>query len=733
MTIHVHNLKGCAPTPLAHYLKGLGILRLVSEQKDPDARGWWRDESFHLATVLDEEALQRFFLEEYRPTALVGPWGARSGFFPGSSESAARKALKRIEASDEMRLGPFRETIVEVRTILGELGHSDKPTREEDRLRLLRELRKPLRSEIVAWIDVCVVLTDDAKSTPGLLGTGGNEGSGSYFSNFAQSVIQCLLDRKHDRRLMEALYSSPYPERGGGPAPGHFLPFAAAPANGGNGFWGSAEMNPWDLILCLEGTPLFAASAVRRLHATGLPHAAAPFAVRSSAVGYGSSVDGEKNRGEQWFPLWESPATLTELGGLIAEGRSQIGRRSAGRPIDFGRAVARLGFARGITAFHRYGYIERHGRNYIAVPLGRWPVRTQPYQDLIDEIAGWVDALRRASSGRQSPASIASAVRVCEEAILACCRDGRNPQRWQDLLIALGRAEAHLPRTPRFTAEKGIRPLPRLSSGWLRAADDGSAELRLALAFASQHGLTAEGEIDWKHPVRRHFLPLDSTNRRFAIQGEALASSTEIVCQSDDFETIALALLRRRIVEAGQRGVPQLPLTGISGAEASLHEVALFLAGEVDERKVLDLARPLMSLDWSRFRRPFDRTRGMSGVAGSQGFYGLVRLAYWPRPLRPKAGAEEVLIPLDPAILARLIAGDLVRASTTAIRRLSGAGFRPHLRLIAGDATLARRVASALVFPIRERDALTLADRLTRPALEGFSTPEEGSELNLSF
>src|SRR5690625_3247116 len=114
-------------------------------------------------------------------------------------------------------------------------------------------------------------------------------------------------------------------------------------------------MNPWDLILCLEGTPLFAASAVRRLHATGLPHAAAPFAVRSSAVGYGSSVDGEKNRGEQWFPLWESPATLTELGGLIAEGRSQIGRRSAGRPIDFGRAVARLDFARGITAFHRYG------------------------------------------------------------------------------------------------------------------------------------------------------------------------------------------------------------------------------------------------------------------------------------------------------------------------------------------------------------------------------------------
>lgn len=732
MTIHVHHLRGCTPTPLAHYLKGLGILRLVAEQKDPDARGWWRDESFHLATALDERALQRFFLEEYRPTPLVGPWGARSGFFPGSSESAARSALERIESSGDVRFTPFREAITDIRTLLAELGFSDKPTQEDDRLKMLRELRKRLPPELVTWIDVCVVLTDDGKSTPGILGTGGNEGSGSYFSNFAQSVIPCLLDRRFDQGLAEALYSSPYPEGGSGPAPGHFLPIAAGPANGGTGFWGSAQMNPWDLIFCLEGTCLFAASVVRRLHATSLPQAAAPFAVRSSAVGYGSAADGEKNRGEQWFPLWERPTTLQELRGLIAEGRSQIGRKSAGRPVDFGRAVARLGVARGITAFQRYGYVERNGRNHIAVPLGRWPVRAQPYQDLIDEVADWVDALRRTTSGGKGPASLASAVRVCEEAILACCRDGRNPSRWQDLLIALGRAEAQLPRSPRFAAEKGLRPLPRLGVGWLRAADDGSAELRLALAFASQHGLTVEGDIDWSHPVRRHFLPLDPKNRRFAVQTEVLASSPEVVCLTDDLETVALALLRRRIVEAGQWGLPQLPLAGVRGAEASLHEIVLFLVGEVDERKILDLARPLMALDWSRFRRPLARNRGVGGSLGSLGFYGLVRLPYWPRPLSPRADAEAVSIPLDPAILARLTAGDLVRASTTAIRRLSAAGFRPHLRMVAGDAALARRIAVALVFPIRERDALALADRLTRPALDDSPAPDAGPALHLS-
>jgi len=34
-------LPGCAPEPLMAYLQALGILRLVGEQKDSDARGWW--------------------------------------------------------------------------------------------------------------------------------------------------------------------------------------------------------------------------------------------------------------------------------------------------------------------------------------------------------------------------------------------------------------------------------------------------------------------------------------------------------------------------------------------------------------------------------------------------------------------------------------------------------------------------------------------------------------------
>ncbi|MDZ7810555.1 MAG: hypothetical protein U5L11_11035 [Arhodomonas sp.] len=46
---HAVPLPGCGPIPLAGYLKALGVLRLVAEQADPDARGYWEDEQFIVA------------------------------------------------------------------------------------------------------------------------------------------------------------------------------------------------------------------------------------------------------------------------------------------------------------------------------------------------------------------------------------------------------------------------------------------------------------------------------------------------------------------------------------------------------------------------------------------------------------------------------------------------------------------------------------------------------------
>ncbi len=101
------DLPGCRPAPLASYLKALGILRLVAEQKDGEALGFWRDDAFVIRSSLSAEALVTFFADEWRPTPVVSPWNGGSGFWPSTSDEALRK----IETSGDPRLREYAAAI----------------------------------------------------------------------------------------------------------------------------------------------------------------------------------------------------------------------------------------------------------------------------------------------------------------------------------------------------------------------------------------------------------------------------------------------------------------------------------------------------------------------------------------------------------------------------------------------------------------------------------------------
>ena len=100
MTTYDHVLHGCGPVPLAGYLKALGVFRLVAEQADPDASGFWHDERFVLRTGLKEADLIRFFVDEYKPTPVVAPWNSGSGFWPKDN----RDGFDAIRTSNDPRL-----------------------------------------------------------------------------------------------------------------------------------------------------------------------------------------------------------------------------------------------------------------------------------------------------------------------------------------------------------------------------------------------------------------------------------------------------------------------------------------------------------------------------------------------------------------------------------------------------------------------------------------------------
>src|SRR5436190_8330344 len=92
-------LAGCAPIPLAHYLKALGVLRLVTEQSDSGATGAWSRNSFLLRSNLDREGLIQFFLRHYRPTPILAPWNGGSGFHKKDNT----EAITAIEKSKSER------------------------------------------------------------------------------------------------------------------------------------------------------------------------------------------------------------------------------------------------------------------------------------------------------------------------------------------------------------------------------------------------------------------------------------------------------------------------------------------------------------------------------------------------------------------------------------------------------------------------------------------------------
>ena len=108
--MNVLRLGGCTLEPLGSYLKALSVLRLVSEQADGSARGWWDRGSFCLETELDEDRLVAFFLESYAPTPILSPWNGGSGFYPKDRKvgiqaiaGSSRRAIRGLPGSHRTR------------------------------------------------------------------------------------------------------------------------------------------------------------------------------------------------------------------------------------------------------------------------------------------------------------------------------------------------------------------------------------------------------------------------------------------------------------------------------------------------------------------------------------------------------------------------------------------------------------------------------------------------------
>jgi CRISPR-associated protein Csx17 len=694
-----------------NYLKAVGVLRLVSEQADDEARGCWRDDVFLLRARLDRDALVEFFLNRYQPTPIVAPWGARSGFYSGSSEKAARGALEAVMKSKDPRFVPFQDVVERVRSLLRGMGIGEK-AKDEEKLALLAACRSHLPEEIVSWLDTCYVVLGDERRFPPLLGTGGNEGSCSYVSGFAQQVVSCLIRRNRDSELHTALFAIPQRDSFVDQTPGHFSGLAAGGANASQGFEGSVRTNPWDYLLCLEGACLWASGVVRRLGQHGPRMACFPFTVNVSGVGFGSLAlpdavkpkNAKRDIAEIWLPMWSRLLTLSEVRALLAEGRATVGGRMATEGLDMARAVAGLGVDRGIAQFKRNIFLMRNGQSFLAVPGGTVDVRRRKAVDLIQEIDPWLDSFRRACQGKNVPPRFKAALRGIEQAVFDFCRYG-GPAFFQAILSALGRAERDLSSGERFRTDQRLSPIAGLSPEWIAAASDGTPEFELALALAGI--FDPAGKIA---PLRANLEPVvvwrDATER---LRAKWMEEDRSAVWSSASLHVNLAHVLRRRMMDGDKEGCKEMPLA--ANNFVSLGAVSRFLAGELDNRRIEDLLWGLMVVEQEAGL--FAGQPANADAPPLPRAYALLKLLFLPEPLPVNGG--RLRIKPEPQTLTLLSAGHVGQACRTAMRRLRASGLvpLPHTRSggVARDADWEEaeylnsdgdRLAASLLLPLSQ-------------------------------
>jgi CRISPR-associated protein Csx17 len=714
------SLQGCRPVPLAHYLKALGVLRLISEQIDPSACGNWHRDTFVLTTSLDESALLNFFLNEYCPTSVAAPWNGGSGFFPKDNA----EALTAIESGTAERMSAYRGSISGARQALKEVGLKEKPT-PETKESLLLACRNTLPDEALVWLDAVFVLSDDGAKYPPLLGTGGNDGRLEFTNNFMQRLGEVMdpatgtATLQSEKWLRSALFAEPVSTPLSKAPVGQFFPGAAGGANATSGFDAPSAVNPWDYILMIEGALLFAAASVKRLESANFGQMVYPFCVRQAGVGYASAAPADETaaRAEMWMPLWNQPTTLAELKSVFGEGRAQVGGRPARNGVDFARAVVTLGVDRGLTEFQRYGFQVRNGLAYFATPLERVKVHRNPQADLLSEIDSWLDRLRQKAGPQANPpapASVSRAFNQLEDSILALCRksEGINKSGAAvavfDVLIALGSCQKALARSFKWSTESAnLRPLSRLSPKWLEAAYHGAPRpctFRLAASIASLQAPSFDKGL----PFRNHLEPVEAARRgEFKWRENA---SNDVVWHESNLPHFLNAVITRRLALA-EKSVSDV-FHGKPRCSASLADIAEFIDDDTDDELFANLLWALSLIDWLGVEPeeiPWKQSADTAGSSGSvPALYAIMKLCF------VQAGSSDNSVPLTPVIHRRALLDNSLSASELAVRRLRGSGYFPALDDISVSKNILERIAASLLFPLSEPSITQLREAVLR-------------------
>jgi CRISPR-associated protein Csx17 len=713
-------LPGCNPTPLASYLKALGVFRILSQQCDESIQCRWDGTVFALCSKLGQEEIIEFFLQRYCPTPLVSPWNAGSGFYfqEGKSkekgpdgkkiktgvrdqETEATRSVTTVQNSKGSRFSAYRETIEQVKIFLNSSGRNSAPTEEEKRV-LFQKIRNSFPEHLLDWLDAAFVLSGDNLNPPPMLLSGGNEGNLDFSNTFIQNLLAAFdkdsnAPSELSRTWLAGALFSDATRLVAGSSSGYFSPSIRGGANSTTGFSSKSHTNPWDFIFVMEGIVLFTGNAVKKL-ASHKSEVSFPFCVKASAGGYASGENREilEGKGEIWLPLWSNFTTLAELRYIFSEGRGNVGKRFARNGVDFAQAVVSLGVDRGLDSFCRYGILPRFGDSYFASPLQQIKVRRDPViSDLLVPCDEWLSQFLSQAKTDTAPGSIHRAMNHLEAAIFAQAAAANssaqsNSSTVQELLIALGECERALSKSEswRTKPEVNLKPIPPLPPRWIESADDNTSEYRLAAALASAN-VWFNKEF---FPIRRHLEAVKISSGGKAWANWDADAKNEAVWHKGNITDVLCAMMKRRLLLAQKASMDSWP--DFAKLSAWPCDIAAFIEDRIDEKRFAQLLWGLCLVDFSKLSKekkpaPPDKIYDEEPPA----FYAQLKLCFSRLP-------DDKKVPVEPIIFNLAANGDGERASRQALRRLHGSNIPVTHISIPLEGEAAKRSAAALLFPL---------------------------------
>lgn len=600
-------LVGCVPDPLLSNLKALGIFRIVAEQVDPHVRAYWKNNNFILQTEMTKEDLVTFFLEKYLPTPIVSPWNNGGGFYDKDA-----KSMDAIINTKSNRMKEYQDVIKKTKAIISTIipeyldfpiqlknAKNDKEIKKivkeiktitnEKKDKILRQCRNMLDDKIIQWFDAAYVTATQKPSYGPILGTGGNDGRFEISENFMNWISELLIKNdlkrsvysKREALLKNSLFAEyAYLEDSSFAYfhPGRYI----GPAICGDDKKYSI-LNPWDFVLTIEGTMLFAGSISKRSNSK---RAAFPFTTYSSTAGYYTACK-ENTRGEIWIPLWDHPATYQEIKHVFNEGRAQVHTKDADSGVDFARSVVNMGTERGISAFHRFGIFERKGLAFLAINLGTIKTDTKPAVGLLTDLDYWLSNIKKIHQrSKNSPKSMDSLLRRINGSVIDFCTYGTQTHL-QQILVMAGKIEHLISHSSNFI-NNDVRPMPSISYEWVKKCYDSTPEYRLAVSLATIYSEN--------NPIRKNLEPINSEKDL-----TWKPKNPSFVWKNANLVNNMVSILKRRCIESRMTNKRiQLDAT----IPAPLKDIMQFINGNVNYDKIADLLLALSTIKYHNKELP---------------------------------------------------------------------------------------------------------------------------------